>query len=575
MIVKSCRVENFASYKELDFDFQDKGLTLISGSTGSGKSTICDIIPWILFGRTAKGGNADEILSWPGDKITYASINVKHNGNLTQIQRTRGPKPKDNDLLYIDLDNLCNIRGKDLNDTQKLINQRLGLDYELYLSGAYFHEFSQTAQFFITTAKNRRSILEQLVDLSLAKTLQTNLGEAKKHTKSSIFSAEQGIALLENNLNNIEETFHREVNRAEVWQMAHKLAVKELAEKNDNFKTETTKKYHELMQVSIRWDTVKGSKVNTLEKRIHKLENKIKPEKYFSVWNEMLVRKENEHDGSTCTECGASLEHQAALDTRQERYEYDTEYAKQGEILEEMSYIAGNLQKEQVTKNPYLTHIEDIENGVNVYSEQLDKELAKVNPHQQVYLSLGEDVSRMRKQLNARQEELSNFKQTQSDLELLSDFTETYRGEVIKTTIEGIQDKTNELLTQHFDSEVQISLSIEGADKVEAIVTKDSNEAAYSQLSKGQRQLLKLCFGIAVMKTVQNHHAISFEQIFLDESLDGLDENFKLKAYGLLQSLALGYNSVFVVEHSSELKAQFENQMHVELTSEGSTVETK
>jgi len=57
--ILSCVLENFASYERLEFDFSPQGLTLIEGPTGSGKSTLCDAIPWILFGRTAKDGALD------------------------------------------------------------------------------------------------------------------------------------------------------------------------------------------------------------------------------------------------------------------------------------------------------------------------------------------------------------------------------------------------------------------------------------------------------------------------------------------------------------------------------------
>lgn len=572
MLIKSARVENFASYKELDIDFSDKGLMLIHGNTGSGKSTICDIVPWILFGRTAKGGNADEILSWPGDKITKASINIETNNIQTQIVRTRGAKPKDNDLYYIDSDHFCNVRGKDLNDTQKLINQRLGIDYELYLSGAYFHEFSQTAQFFITTAKNRRSILEQLVDLSLAKTLQTNLSEAKKAIKADFAKLDPAITMNIINLRNDYETLKRETGRSEVWELAHKIAVQELDEQNKNFEAVKWFKNEKFAKAYFKWNDEYEIKIADYKAIIQDLNNKVMSGSYFNKWDKELRAAEKRHQDRKCDKCGSSIYHYSTLEDRQK---YNREMDEQSRTVSRLSELESKLKQERLVENPHSVPLEMNRNAKNTYAEQLDKELAKVNPHLKTIDVYTKAQHKNEADKQKLEKEHTALVQKQSDLELLSDFTEVFRGEVIKTTIEGIQDKTNELLTQHFDSEVQIELTIEGADKVESLVMKDSNEAAYSQLSKGQRQILKLCFGIAVMKTVQNHHTINFEHIFLDEGLDGLDENFKLKAYGLLQSLALDYNSVFVVEHSSELKAQFENQMYIELTSEGSIVETR
>src|SRR5271157_2409345 len=110
MRVISAKIENFSSYKTLEFDFTKQGLTLIQGATGSGKSTLCDVIPWGLFGITSKGGTVNDVISWPGDKVTKVTLYLE---NVT-IHRSRGPKPKDNDLNFWPIDGLM-IRGKDLN----------------------------------------------------------------------------------------------------------------------------------------------------------------------------------------------------------------------------------------------------------------------------------------------------------------------------------------------------------------------------------------------------------------------------------------------------------------------------
>src|ERR1700733_2695413 len=100
MKILSASVQNFASYKKLDFEFDGQGLALVAGPTGSGKSTLCDVVPWVLFGRTSKGGTVDEVLSWPGDEITSGVITIDdRSGRPFSITRTRGSKPKDNDLF--------------------------------------------------------------------------------------------------------------------------------------------------------------------------------------------------------------------------------------------------------------------------------------------------------------------------------------------------------------------------------------------------------------------------------------------------------------------------------------------
>ena len=109
----SVAAQNFGSYKQLDFNLSGQGLTLISGPTGAGKSTLCDLVPWTLFGKTAKNGQADEVRSWGIRDTTSASVQLYLNNEHVVVYRARGNK--DNDL-YFWRGNGPHERGKDIPD---------------------------------------------------------------------------------------------------------------------------------------------------------------------------------------------------------------------------------------------------------------------------------------------------------------------------------------------------------------------------------------------------------------------------------------------------------------------------
>lgn len=465
MRIKSCHVVNFASYKELDYYFDSQGLVLIQGPTGSGKSTLCDVIPWVLFGTTAKGGSVTDVLSWPGDDITVGTV---HLDNVT-VTRTRGPKPKDNDLFYFeynDLEHGQEIRGKDLNDTQKLINSLLGIDASLYLAGAYFHEFSETAQFFTTTAKNRRAICEQLVDLSLATKLQPKLRDELNVLGKKLVESNNSINTYTSNIDMLKRLEVTENNKAKNWEVEH----------------DKTKKYV--------MDCYNLFEVNR-KKVIHK----------------------------KCNSCGTVLE--------SPREVVDT------------------------SANPYMERLAELE--------------VETNPHDSGVKDYTLEIA---SKINARNEEQTNYNsiaEAMSDIETLQELVTQYRSISIENTILTLETNTNRYLERFFDSECKVTFTVESNDKLDVVIHKDGNECSYSQLSKGQRQLLKLCLGTSVMSCVQNHHGVKFNQVFFDEALDGLDESMKSKAYSLLETLSQDYDSVFVVEHSEGLKSMFSNKLTVEL----------
>lgn len=457
----------------MEFNFQDQGLTLIQGPTGSGKSTLMDAIPWVLFGHTAKGGKVDEIRSWNySNLLTAGIITIDTNGDgvdsIISISRSRNP----NDLVF--RNSLGQeIRGKDLNDTQKSINQKLGIDCDLYLSGAYFHEFSQTASFFTTTAKNRRHVCEQIVDLSLAKNLQDKVKEENKSSRLMVSAIQNDIRVIQSNIELLKQLEVSENTKAATWQ-----------ESNDRTIT------------------------------------------YLTTISEKFEKSRKQIFSNKCKECGT--------------------------VLAKPRTIINN------DINPYLTKIEDAKAAANPYTDGV--------------ADFSKDIKNKEKDVNRLNKELRFHRLREADFNSLEDVLNEFRGELVKNTIQFVENNTNKLLTEYFDAEINVRFNIEESDKLEVEIQKDGNVCSFTQLSKGQRQLLKLTFGVSIMQAVQNQHGVKFEQIFIDEGLEGLDENMKTKAYRLLENLSQPYNSVFVVEHSPALKNMFSNAYEVTLENGNSQI---
>lgn len=469
MRILSISAQNFVSYKRIDFDFQNQGFTLIHGATGSGKSTLCDLIPWVLYGKTAKGGTVSEVLTWPGSEVTSATLIMADGYSYT---RTRGSQPKDNDLIINDGERI--YRGKDLLDTQKLINQELGMDYDLYLASSYYHEFSQTAQFFTTTAKNRRAICEQLVDLSLPKTLQVKAFEDWRTLVKQQTSLEQSIQGIAGKVSLLQRLQVSENTKAETWNQTHKANIE-----------------------------IAGRQYEAFEKNRKKTISK------------------------KCNYCNTVLQ-------------------KPHEVID-------------TSENPFSNRLLDLEAASNPYTGTVKDYSTEITAQQSEETKLSIDLAQINSDI--------------TDLDILSGVITSFRMMSIENTIKDVETKTNDFLSKHFDAELRIEFDVTEADKLDVSIFKDGNQASYTQLSKGQRCILKLCFATAVMQAVANHHSITPSQIFYDEALDGLDGTMKEKAFHMLETLALNHESVFVVEHSESLKALFPNSFHVTLTNEGSKIE--
>ena len=553
---------NFGSYSVLDFDFTKKGLALISGPTGSGKSTLADIIPWALFGVTAKGGLADEVCSWNSDMPTSVALYLE---DLT-IVRIRGGKTKSNDLYFYESSHENDVhgnftRGKDLKDTQRLINQRLGITPETYLAGAYYHEFSQTASFFTTSAKVRRQITEQMADLDLSKTLALELTEKRKFVKKAKESNDIAIGVLQCNTESRKDDIAEMAKASITWENNQKSKKEDLNHKNENFDTIKESRLKDIQLLT-------ANKVIELTYDLDSYKAQLQDQDVLTQKLNTLNDRLTSLPQDTCAECGAPKRHADQMLLTKQVYEAK-EATRANERIQ--SNITNLEQRIQNTLDKSLKSLEIEQSRQNAYSEQLQQLDKEQNP-------FTPQVKQLKAKLSDIQAELLKLDTPAlalelADLDLLSDLNDTFRSLCLKNTITSLEATTNKLLTDHFDAEIKVQFSSEDADKLEVLITKDGNECSYSQLSKGQRCLLKLCFGIAVMKSVADFQHTSFNILFADEALDGLSEELKLKSVGLFETLALTHESVFLIDHSPSLKALINNKIEVSLVNGESYIE--
>jgi DNA repair exonuclease SbcCD ATPase subunit len=562
MRVLSAAVENFASYKQLTLDFSARGLVLVSGPTGAGKSTLCDIVPWVLFGRTAKDGSVDEVVSWGSEALTEGLVHVETGGVCWYVVRQRNP----NDLYFTaaPYDERA-FRGKDLADTQRLINDRLGMTYETYLTGAYFHEFSQTASFFTTTAKIRRQITEQLVDLSFAKELTASVTAYRREVKTELEDLKQSAAKSNHEVALMETAWKAAVKNHDQWEETRTARLSDLDHKAKNFTTLKDKAVAKIQKQLIDWDADRERQLSDNEATIKELETAMTLPTYIKHSRGILAARLQALGDGTCSECGAQKDHASRLVLLKEGYALDTAEASNRSTQNTISSLKSSIKRLLAQTNPHIALIDAERAKVNTYRDQADTLRADSNPFVVPAERAFDAITTARTKRDETQVNLDFAKVEADDLDTLSSVIDTLRTTLVKNTINEIQHRTNDLLSRHFDAEIKVMFEPEGADKLDVTIYKDGHQCSYTQLSKGQRQLLKLCFGVSAMRIVGNHNQTKFNCMFFDESLDGFDDVLKVKAYGLLQELSTEVESIFVVDHNSELKTRFENQIHVRL----------
>lgn len=556
-------VKNFGSYPTLEMDLES-GLSLIYGPTGSGKSTVMDAVCWCLFGVTAKDGAADDVRSWNATEPTTGVIWVEHNGWEYRIYRSRG-KQSENDL------SLDGTRGTNIVETQKIINTTLGTDSDTFISSAYFNEFSPTGSFFLAKAKDRRELFEKIADLSMPNTLAEAVSEKKSAMKKQIKDAEETYVRAKSKEDNTTWTVRSIVTSQKTWQFEQDKLVATLMRQESEYEA---KKQEEIESLKARANAFEFTQAQKLDALYVELDNIMAALKSDSEINDRLGEVKNKldrHKDQVCSTCGQNVSH-GHEDLHKEMQKLRDEKSENTILGYRRESVLQKIKSIESESNTFEVQAQAMLISPNPYTVSLEAEKAKVNPFIEKLEQFNTVLEKCVQEAAQAYSSLAALKADLGRLDHLSVLCTTFRAELLKLAINSIQEETNEYLERYFDSEFRIEFSLDG-DKLDVAVNKSGNQCSFKQLSKGQRQLLKLSFALACMHGVSNRSGVKFENLFFDEALDGLDENLKVKAFALFEALEPSFHSIFLIDHSTAFQNMFTKKYAVKIEGDKSTIE--
>lgn len=528
--------ENFGSYKKLDFEFLYSGLSLISGPTGAGKSTLQDLVPWCLFGITAKDGNADDIRPWGSDEPTQVRVWIELNNIQVIVVRVRGTQ-KQNDLYWVEYNGNI-IRGKDIPDTQKLLNERLGCDSYTYMTSCYYNEYNPASLFFSkANASDRRILFESVADLSFPTQLRESISESQKALLKETQKIDKEISKITDLIELTSKYQENYAQQSDRWENRHVEAIESLSMKNSSF-------------LSIKDNEIK----DLIKKRDEFEQNRNKTLLEIQTSYEHNKKDLESTGDAMCPTCGESNKRHWSLSNK-------------------VHSLHLEFERTTTKENPFTDKIEEARGDENPYEQLLNDEKSQINP----FLSSIEKVllekTAAEQKLKVLSEESKSLKHKYFSLQQLHELTQSLKSELLHNTISTIEATTNSYLDKYFDSEIRVCFSVTYSDNLHVTIHKNGNECSFKQLSSGQKGLLKLCFAISVMNAASSKSGVHFNTLFFDEALTNLDVNLKLKSYALFQSLLKQHETILVIEHNNELANCFENQYTVSINNDISQIE--
>ncbi|MBN1303632.1 MAG: SMC family ATPase [Anaerolineales bacterium] len=170
MIPIKLHLSGFLSYQDpVELDFTNFNLACISGSNGSGKSSLLEAFTWALFGQARKSDEsminlqsetAEVSLIFSYESVIYQVLRSKRRGKNTVLEFQIAEGRKKDAYVWKPLSE------RTLRETQARIEETLRLDYDTFVNAAFFLQ-GKADQFTQQNASKRKDVLGNVLGLEV------------------------------------------------------------------------------------------------------------------------------------------------------------------------------------------------------------------------------------------------------------------------------------------------------------------------------------------------------------------------------------------------------------------------
>ncbi len=493
MKINKLKWKNFTcwgnSWQEMNFD-KKNGLSLLCGLNGSGKSSVSNLIIYMLYGQL--DGFTQKDMPNRINKHFEGEITFESNKHNVKIYRALSP----NDFKVV-------VDGKDIdtagkNNVQKWLEDEVyGMPYSIF-KNAIVLSVNDFKSFVDLSPKEKRDIIDKLFGYHVINVASAKVKEKIKDINTKINSCESSISGYESSIIEINESINEVKNKDD----SSSLLEEEFNKTKEELKDYTEKYKNVLADLK---------KVEDYEDKINEKETFVKNE-YHAIKKQLDL-----YDKGVCPTCGARLDTDEHLHLKEELCEKEKNLSEKLEKIKEKSNKIYLKDNELSSKKSSLT--EKI-NELKIRYASLETSLREKSNAKDEQL---ENLKSMRDSINdkisPKKKELSNLEKQNKILSIVSDvFSETGLKQYISNIyVPLINDYVSDVCNK-----LGIPYRVSFTTGYDCEITFMGEEVSYKTLSTGERKKVDIAVTLAFLKIIKTKIS-DINILFLDEVLSSID----------------------------------------------------
>jgi DNA repair exonuclease SbcCD ATPase subunit len=568
--LRDLTVKNFMSVgnttQGIDFDRSD--LTLVLGENldmggdgsrnGTGKTTIINALSYALYGQALSNIRKDNLVNKTNAKHMLISLDFSVGGQNYRIERGRKP----NVLRFYVNDEHQTAQDEaqgDSRETQEAIERVLGMSHDMFQHIVALNTY--TPPFLSLKANEQRTIIEQLLGITLLSERADRIKELNRQTKDSIQSEELRIRAVQEANRRIEEQIASLEKRRTLWlrkqtedteALAQGIADLEhidiAAEVQAHRDLDTYNVGKKAIDEATRWIRQIDADDAKLLKQMAQIEKdltQIASHKCFACGTDI-------HDNSLDTV--KAQREKTLLEISLQLLTNDTQRSEHQDRLKEL----GTLGTAPVVFYDSLEQALNHKNTVDTLNKDLVTRSAETDPYSEQIADMNEQALQA-----VLYDTLNEFTRVQEHQEFLLKLLTSKDSFVRKKIIDQNLSYLNSRLTHYLDR-IGLPHTVKFQNDLTVSIEELGRELDFDNLSRGERNRLILSMSWAFRDVWESLYQ-PINILFIDEMIDsGLDTQGVENALALLKKMSRErHKSIWLVSHRDELTSRVENILRV------------